>query len=248
MALEGEWETFASPFLLLAGAEVLNAGLEHLRTPLPLPDKSNKNHTKTTGTLSSQAASLTGLYQRVKQDLLRTQDVLCEPFLRSAADPPHASRTAPFATSANTVPHIYFQTANSLASSIQRIVLFLDVRCQLVDLQAALFHVGRGATAGAATDGIAVDKEVEATSVPSLTEAAVAVTLFLQTVTTATANSFGTNDRDLFAASNNMDDDDTKEAEPTDSLAVEPILNNLILELKAWKYCFETCVALEQSQ
>jgi hypothetical protein len=227
MALEGEWENFVSPFLLLAGAQVLSAGLEHLRTPT----KAKKDKTSTTTSSLSPAASLTGLYQRVNQDLLRTQEVLCEPFLR----PSSVNQQQLSPPSVTNVQHHYAEAAASLASSIQLLVIAVNVRCQLVDLQAALYGVGGGTASATAAEGDAV---------PSLTEAAAAVTLFLQTITTTLSTaSIGTSGEKKTEDEN---DNLSERKEMTDPFAVEPIISNLIQELKAFKYCFETCVALER--
>lgn len=224
MTLEGEWETFVSPFWLLAGAEVLSAGLEHLRLPT-IPDAKKKSTlAKTIVTAVSAAASLTGLYQRINQDLLRTQEVLCEPFLRQAAG----------ALGSHTMPKKKHVTeAAALASSIGVLVVAINVRCQLIDLQAVLFGVG-SATA------MDEDHDAETTAPPTLTEAATAVTLFLETMTIAASSA-----RSAIKAEEETGGIDEKEKDPI-KLLVDPILFSLLQELKAWKYCLETCAALEK--
>ena len=223
MALEGEWEMFESPFLLLAGAEVLSAGLDHLR---PSSAVNNKN---VNCTVVSTAASLTGLYQRVNQDLLRTKEVLCEPFLR-----PYLAHESPPVAS---LQHHHAKAAACLSSAIEMLVLATNVRCQLIDLQAGLFGIIDAST----TVVSASDSDPETT--PTLSEAAAAVTLFLQNIVTATSAARV----EAKTEGDKSSSEGTKET-PEPCSSVEPIISNMIQELKAWKYCFETCAALERCQ
>jgi len=62
LALEGEWETYISPFLLLAGAEVLYADLRHCQDPAKSP-------------------VLQAIYQRTVSDMLLAKQMLCDPLL-----------------------------------------------------------------------------------------------------------------------------------------------------------------------
>ena len=223
MALESEWETFVSPLLLLAGAEVLSAGLEHLRLQ---PDAKNKiGHIKTLTTLSA-SASLACLYQQINLGLLRTQEVLCEPFLRQ----PTSSLAAPSeATCQN-----HFVQAKHLAVSISSLVTAINVRCQLIDLQAALFGIE------SAAPGQRGDAEADTTT-PTLAAAASAVTLFIETIasTVAAASSVEKEAETILG---------TEAMEATERCSVEPILSSLMQELKMWKFCLETCAALERCQ
>jgi hypothetical protein len=222
MALEGEWETLVSPFLLLASAEAMTADLEHWRAA------ASSLGTKSLDTAASiapvsPAVSLTGLYQRINQDFARMQDVLCEPFLRS-----NESAAATVPTSAT--QQLHSRAAVALASAIKLLAVAVNVRCQLVDFQVSLFDIGCATSNPSTTD------ETDANSMerPTLTEAALAVTLFLQTIETAQS--------DMVHVDQQGEEQGVEEPWPL----VGPILTNLVKELRSWKYCIETIAALEQ--
>jgi hypothetical protein len=223
MALEGEWETLVSPFLLLASAEAMTADLEHWRA-VTSSSSGNKSPDDVANIVPvSPAVSLTGLYQRVNQDFALMQDVLCEPFLRS----PHES-AAPVPMSAT--QQLHSQSAVVLASAIKLLSIAVNVRCQLVDLQVSLFGIGC-ITSNPSTTDETNDNSMER---PTLTEAALAVTLFLQTIETAQGDI------------EHIDQPGAEQGVTEQWPLVGPILTNLVKELQAWKYCIETIAALER--
>lgn len=223
MALEGEWGTLVSPFLLLASAEAMTADLEHWRAAGTSSVSGTKSPDATNIAAVSPAISLTGLYQRINQDLARMQDVLCEPFLRS---PSESATTVP--TSAT--QHLHSRSAVVLASAIKLLAIAVNVRCQLVDLQMSLFDLGCATlhpSTSDETDGNSMER-------PTLAEAVLAVTLFLQTIETAQGDI------------EHIDQPGEEHGVTDPWPLVGPILTNLVKELRAWKYCIETISALEQ--
>lgn len=93
-ALESEWDTYVSPFLLLAGAESLYHSL---------------------------APNLLKLYNRITDDLVIVKERLCDAFLEPESP--------------------LFLTANSLATSLQLLVLFCKARIQLIRMMEDLFQI-----------------------------------------------------------------------------------------------------------
>jgi hypothetical protein len=221
LALEGEWERYISPLLLLAGAEVLASDLRHL------PSSTGP----TMDTLSA-AVSLTGLYQRIHQDLQQTQQVLCEPFLRSLLTSPSIPDLSPLAASASavsTIQHHYQEIAQALSTNIQLITVIVAVRCQMIDWQVALF---------AGSDDVAA--------------ATLGVTVGLNTVTSALESA-----KNKIKLSKAGPDGDAllqntigaqDENDASTELVVEPLVTKLIQELEAWKFCLDACAALERCQ
>lgn len=102
-ALEGEWETYASPFLLMTGAEALYSQMELQR--------------------------LSHLYKTIQTDLKIVEERLCDPWL--AAGEQQQSTTA-----TRTTAH---QAASSMARVFESFQSFLNIKCQLVDIQTTLF-------------------------------------------------------------------------------------------------------------
>jgi hypothetical protein len=105
-----EWNTFVSPFLLMATADVLAARLDHLRDP--------------------HDTALLELYRRVQLEMQHVQQVLCEPFLRTVK----RDTDVPSSSSLN-VERNYDQDAIHLTSAIRALNVVLSVRVQWVRLQ-----------------------------------------------------------------------------------------------------------------
>jgi hypothetical protein len=111
MALEGEWQTYAAPFELLAGAEVLYADM--------MVQESGKHD-------HSASIALQGLYQRIVQDLVHVEENLCTVFLDM--DTVSASSTSSFG-----------EKALSLSLSLKTLTTLCTVRCQWLELSSGLF-------------------------------------------------------------------------------------------------------------
>jgi hypothetical protein len=109
MALEGEWEKFAIPFFLLAGAEAIYASLGHVHDALV-------------------ARNLIGLYQRISKDLNLVRETLCDPFLVAAEEETFAPALA-----------MYCERAASLATSLDAISVITQSRCQLIQYHITLW-------------------------------------------------------------------------------------------------------------
>lgn len=261
LALEGEFESFASPFLLLAGAEVLTADLVHLQQ---LHSSSTKDAPAKSDS-DDAASSLAGLYQRIAADLERTEAVLCEPFLRQhqhdTIDHHHHQQDQ---SNEETTSHSYYaDAAAAVAVSLRWLVLVATVRGQLLDVQRAVFVGDRNAQESSSSPSNKLD----------LAQAAAAVMLLHQAVATATVaapNLPPLPELPLISIASADDDNDDesgrqgspddpghdaenkKDVNKEDRDAVEPaampIVNNLLKELSAWKYCFEACAALERCQ
>jgi hypothetical protein len=110
LALEGEWEKFAMPLFLLAGAEAIYAGLGHAQVQV--------------------ASNLFGLYQRIAQDLQVARETLCDPFLHLR---PHEHSAATPALA------MYYERASSLHTSLTCLMTLCSLRCQLLTLEKSLW-------------------------------------------------------------------------------------------------------------
>ena len=263
MVLENEWETYASPFLLLAAAEVLYSNhLEHLQPPsrsttttttTKPPDRKIEDRSEV-----SKVTSLLELYERIDQDLRYVQEILCEPFLRSA-DPTTTSLSLPQLPS-GTIPqpqqdYHYHHAAVSVSDSIRVLSVIVSIRCQMISFQSLIFAVTRSINTG--NDNIDDSDNDEKTNRPTFFEAAAATTMWLQSVETTIATlpmSRPESPHDNHpAVVSTHEDDETKEmktrsSDANEPCAVLPLLQALRNELKAWKYCFDTCDALERCQ
>jgi hypothetical protein len=124
IALESEWDSWVAPLVLLAGAEMFSCGLQHLEES---PKKSSV----------SVIQSLTGLYNRISVDLLEMQQLLCDPFLRQNETRANGS----------VQQEKYTELANTLAGSIQWIILVIDARSQLLETQESIFRSFSGGMA-----------------------------------------------------------------------------------------------------
>jgi hypothetical protein len=113
MALEGEWQTYAAPFELLAGAEVLYADM--------MVQESGKQQPSAA---SNASIALQGLYQRIVQDLARVEQNLCMAFLNMEV------------TSASSS---FGEKALSLSLSLKTLTTLCTVRCQWLELSSGLF-------------------------------------------------------------------------------------------------------------
>jgi hypothetical protein len=261
---EREWESLVTPFLLLAGAEVLYARLEHL---LDHHDPSS-NSPPTTWNVTTRL--LMELYQRIQQDLQHVQEVLCAPFLRIPSSSLLSSSSSSLPPPTNppamllSVQQKYMAAATNLTHSIQALSVMLSVRCQLMQLQDDLFSDHRPPNTYEDEEED-VDDDTASTPVrPTLQEAATKVTMFLQTIEnvrdgamedepppppTATTTTTTIDARNVPRHTTQRKDDDGHDhlVDPS-SFVVLPLLLHWIHELQAWKYCLETCAALEKCQ
>ena len=261
IVLENEWETYASPFLLLAAAEVLYSNhLEHLQPPsrsttttttTKPPDRKIEDRSEV-----SKVTSLLELYERIDQDLRYVQEILCEPFLRSA-DPTTTSLSLPQLPS-GTIPqpqqdYHYHHAAVSVSDSIRVLSVIVSIRCQMISFQSLIFAVTRSIT----NDNIDDSDNDEKTNRPTFFEAAAATTMWLQSVETTMAtlpiSQLESPHYNHPAVVSTHEDDETKEmttrsSDANEPCAVLPLLQALRNELKAWKYCFDTCDSLERCQ
>jgi hypothetical protein len=114
MALEGEWQTYAAPFELLAGAEVLYADM--------MVQESGKQQQSAAADAS---IALQGLYQRIVQDLVRVEENLCTVFLDMEAISAESSS--------------FGEKALSLSLSLKTLTTLCTVRCQWLELSSGLF-------------------------------------------------------------------------------------------------------------
>jgi hypothetical protein len=114
MALEGEWQTYAAPFELLAGAEVLYADM--------MVQESGKQQSTAA---SNASRALQGLYQRIVQDLARVEENLCTVFLDMEATSAASSS--------------FGEKALSLSLSLKTLTTLCTVRCQWLELSSGLF-------------------------------------------------------------------------------------------------------------
>jgi hypothetical protein len=268
IVLENEWETYASPFLLLAAAEVLYSNrLEHLQPPsrsttttttTKLPDRKIEDRSEV-----SKVTSLLELYERIDQDLRYIQEILCEPFLRSS-DPSTTLLSLPQLPS-GTIPqppppqqdYQYHQAAVSVTDSIRVLSVIVSIRCQMISFQSLIFAVTRSITNDNIDNGNDDDDDDdEKTDRPTFFEAAAATTMWLQSVETTMATLPILQPESPHynhpAVVSTREDDETKEmttrSDANEPCAVLPLLQALRNELKAWKYCFDTCDALERCQ
>ena len=200
-----EWESLASPFFLLASAEVLAANLEHVAT--------NSLNGRV-----SPFASLAGLYHLVQIKLKTTKESLCEPMAGTSAlllpfIPDNHDRTS---SSARDGDKAFLdddegrKTGISIAAAIDALHDMISTRCQLVELQSLLFRRGHANPAK---------------SFQELTQAANTSSVLLES----------------FLASRPLGTE-------TRYGPVEGMISNLVRELKAWKFCFETCASLDRCE
>jgi hypothetical protein len=105
-----EWNTFVSPFLLMATADVLAARLDHLRDPYD--------------------TVVLEMYHRVQRELQHVQQVLCEPFLRRVKEDTDLPSSFSLRVERN-----YIDEATRLTSAIRALTVLLSVRVQWVHLQ-----------------------------------------------------------------------------------------------------------------
>ena len=288
LALENEWETYVSPFLLLAAAEVLYAKLTHLQPSPPVqmqqpqsqpPNRyptffRKSNHHNTTDEtiiVVSSVTSLMQLYQRIDQDLRYIQEILCEPFLRTS-DPSNTALSLPQPPFAATQTQqqqqkgCHYSAATSVTDSIRALSVIVSIRCQMITLQALIFAVTSQSVVSDTDDSNVIDDSDDgdddentdrftstapSTLVPTYYEAAGATTIWLQSVEAMIVSSTISKPEMRFPDQNDDHDaNETKEMSTDDipPFAVLPLLQTLQKELKAWKYCFETCAALERCQ
>jgi hypothetical protein len=109
MALEGEWQTYAAPFELLAGAEVLYADM--------MVQESGKQ--QPSAAAANASVALQGLYQRIVQDLVRVEENLCAVFFDLSSS--------------------FGEKALSLSLSLKTLTTLCTVRCQWLELSSGLF-------------------------------------------------------------------------------------------------------------
>ena len=250
LALEGEFESFTSPFFLLAGAHVMAANFEHL------------HHS------TSTACSLSTLYQLISADLQRTEVLLCEPFLRTSNESTDLYQQLHDSHSDSAA------AATALSVSLRCLIVLTNAQCQLLDIQRAVFGVAVTSakvyqttndadttTATATADNTSQDsgqqhKSSSSSTKLALAEAATAVTLLQQTLE-QTVSLLGNADSVNVTNSigNNGKGDNENYTDATTATAVTPnnsepaampLIRNLIHELSAWKYCLGTCAALER--
>ena len=280
LALENEWETYVSPFLLLAAAEVLYAKLTHLQPSPPVqmqqpqsqpPNRyptffRKSNHHNTTDEtiiVVSSVTSLMQLYQRIDQDLRYIQEILCEPFLRTS-DPSNTALSLPQPPFAATQTQqqqqkgCHYSAATSVTDSIRALSVIVSIRCQMITLQALIFAVMSHSVVSDTDDSNDGNDDentdrftstAPSTLVPTYYEAAGATTIWLQSVEAMIVSSTISKPEMRFPDQNDDHDaNETKEMSTDDipPFAVLPLLQTLQKELKAWKYCFETCAALER--
>jgi hypothetical protein len=111
LALEGEWERFAMPLFLLAGAEALYASLGHAQDPFV-------------------AAQLRGLYHRIINDANLVRETLCDPFL---IDQHPEQKFAPTLA-------MYYERASTVSATLNAIVSMAQIRCRLIQFQSTLWE------------------------------------------------------------------------------------------------------------
>lgn len=255
MALESEWEALIAPFILLVAAETMAADLEHLRAAadmLPNMDDDPKNIISITATMTmsqnepsnsaTSASILGGLYQLVNRDLMHLHDILCEPFLRVSSNDKNSG------TSRSGDPlHLHTEAALLLASGLKLAMEIGNVRCQLIDLQAGIFGLSKSISADPLLPLI-LNHTQDVTAIerdrPTLSEAATAVTLFIQAIEQAATVSTPDDETGLHNGSTSP----TPNGRCKVQSLLQPMTKALIEELQAWKYCFATCAALERCE
>lgn len=124
--LEGEWEKYVAPLLLLAGAEALFSEMQHIRE-------------------KKMVKRMTWLYERVAGDLMVLKESLCDSFLLTASK--ESTTAAAFTTgepsnsqSNNTSSNQQeTQAAASLTASLHALVAITRARCQMIQTQSNVF-------------------------------------------------------------------------------------------------------------
>ena len=197
------------------------------------------------------------LYQRIDQDLRYIQEILCEPFLRSDSSAPTTGMSQPPQVPLATIRQ--HTVATSVTDSIRVLSVILSIRCQMITLQSLFFTAVGGTKSNDVNDGgddnSIVDNDDEkntdwlrstsSTLVPTLYDAIGATSIWLQSVETTMKSSKTTSK--LENRNDGVNEAKVEvNANEKESRAVFPLLQSLHKELKAWKYCFETCAALEQ--
>lgn len=198
------------PFLLFAGAEVIFATMQHWTrttnhgtTGTPEESSSSSSSNSDTGVRMLQS-----LYQKIGIEMQNMINQLCGPLLALHTVSPlmknHTENIIPNATlvleqdEASTI-----ETAEWLSHWIQQLIVVSSVRCQLMDVQIALWDSCTSINHQAFTMANAADT----------------ISCMLDTLA---------------------------QNQPIKNVTNSPIATNLVNELRAWKYCFETCAALEQ--
>jgi hypothetical protein len=132
MAMEGEWDSYTAPFFLVAAADILYYDMNHCF---------HRHHHEGEDSGGGDAphaaaAALSRLYLRIVDDVVRLQQILCDPLL----DKPTQGEAA--AASAGLVPASVQRSADaarSLSETLEWLVAACRIRSQLVNLQCRLF-------------------------------------------------------------------------------------------------------------
>ena len=113
LALEGEWETYVSPLMLLTGAEALYGQME-LR-------------------------NLTNFYKTIQTDLQIVKERLCDPWLATTTTTSAAASQQLQCGTINPARLPAYHAATSMALAFDSLQKFLTIKCRLVDMQMRLF-------------------------------------------------------------------------------------------------------------
>lgn len=218
MALEGEWQTYAAPFELLAGAEVLYADMM-------VQESGKQQQSVAAGT----SVALQGLYQRIVQDLVRVEENLCTVFLDMEAI--SASSSA------------FGEKALSLSLSLRALTTLCTLRCQFLELSSRLFV--EPPSSSSVTEQHQLPPLLLG-DVADVVSALLATTIASSAAaTSATAH---TPVGDLHKDENEPPNGVKVETMTLETCSAHVLIEALIRELQAWKYALEAMSALERCQ
>jgi hypothetical protein len=167
MAMEGEWDSYTAPFFLVAAADILYHDMNHC-----FHRRHHHEEEDSGGGDSPHAAAaaalpaLSRLYLRIVDDIVRLQQILCDPLLDKPTEKETASRkaaAAPAASPGLVVPSSVQRSADaarSLSATLELLAAACRIRSQLVSLQCRLFASAASFVPSAADADAENDRDV----------------------------------------------------------------------------------------
>jgi hypothetical protein len=253
MALQGEWESYQRPFLLLAAALVLYMDMQHVHNISN--STSNISHDSASAT-SAIADSLQGLFLYLALEFQAMEQTLCGPFLdmimtnktsSSNALTSNSSTTATATTgsgistshAASSGNNKYSMAATHVAQTLRTLTVICQARCRLIALQCNLFSSSRDLEHS--KDELAV---VCAMTTKSMKSVAVSESTRIIAAPSVSGDGGGSG-----GDSNDRGEESTTSIIKKTSCSSSCLLGEALLqELDMWKHCLNAAAGLESCQ
>jgi hypothetical protein len=146
MAMEGEWESYTAPFFLVAAADILYHDMNHCFHRHHYEGEDSGGARMPGGDAPHAAVAealpaLSRLYLRIVDDVVRLQQILCDPLLDKPTQGDRTAAAAPAASAGLVSASVQrsADTARSLSETLELLVAVCRIRSQLVNLQCRLF-------------------------------------------------------------------------------------------------------------